>query len=134
MCVLVTGEDFMSDASLMIAISGSDFNSEKCVNITTNVDMTVEGNEVFDVTLVSTNPPSTTVTPTSQLAVILDNSSKLYLVTVRLNSYIPHSLIPMQESWLHLLMKYNLSLRVNCLKKCVLYCHTLIYSVMSPLQ
>lgn len=90
MCVLVIGEDFVSEPSLMIAISGNEFNSEECVNITTNVDMIVEGNELFNVNLVSTNPPTTMVSPTSQSAIIIDNSSKFYMLAVGLNSYMLH--------------------------------------------
>lgn len=62
----------------MVELSDIDFNSEKCVSITTNVDMIVEGNEVFSVTLLSTDPASTIVTPNSQLATILDNTSAFY--------------------------------------------------------
>lgn len=77
-CQLVIGEDFVSDTSLMVELFAIDFNSEKCVSITTNVDMIVEGNEVFNVTLLSTDPASTIATPNSQLATILDNTSAFY--------------------------------------------------------
>lgn len=72
----VIGEDFVTEASLTIALSAIDFNSNKCVNITTNADMIVEGNEVFIVIFLSANQPNTMVTPNSQVATILDNTSR----------------------------------------------------------
>lgn len=85
-CQLVIGEDFVSDTSLMVALSTID--SEKCVNITTNVDMIIEGNELFNVTLLSTDPASTIATPNFQLATILDNTSRFLQITIDLNCYI----------------------------------------------
>ena len=78
---VVIGQDFTTDASQNIAISADDFNTERCIGILTNADMIVEANETFSVTIVSTNPSSSTfriVNPGIQLAIIQDISSRFH--------------------------------------------------------
>ena len=71
----------MTDGSLTIAISREDFGSAKCVGVITNVDVIVEGNEMFTISLVSTNLSSDAVrivTPSIQSAIIQDSSSMFH--------------------------------------------------------
>ena len=67
--------------SLLVPISASDFGTQVCENISTITDAIVEGVELFNVSVISTDAPSTilSVDPAMQIAVITDNSSELDL-------------------------------------------------------
>ena len=68
-----------------VVFSGDDVGSERCVDIMTNTDMIVEGDQQFTVSLVSTNAqPSNIVqigTPSFQSPTIQDNSSRFSVVS-----------------------------------------------------
>lgn len=77
---VVNGEDFMSDKSLTISLSASDFGEEVCMSIPTVIDTIVEGVESFNVSLVSTGVliPTISLHPNIPVEVfIIDNSGEL---------------------------------------------------------
>ena len=79
---LVIGEDLTNNTETSIVFfAGTEIESVKCVEIVTNADSIVEGDEIFQVSITSTNAaPSSIVqigTPDSQFIVIQDNSGMI---------------------------------------------------------
>ena len=77
---VVNGEDFLSDESLTISLSASDFGEEVFRTIPTVIDTIVEGVESFNVSLVSTGVliPTIFLRPNIPVeAFIIDNSGEL---------------------------------------------------------
>ena len=79
----VAGEDFVNVTSLLVPISASDFGTQVCENISTVADAIVEATEIFSVSVISTDAPSSilSVDPATaiEIAAIIDNSSEFTL-------------------------------------------------------
>ena len=120
-----------------VVFSGDDVGSERCVDIMTNTDMIVEGDQQFTVSLVSTNAqPSNIVqidTPSLQSATIQDSNSMFsipliiyYLALMNYSTFYTYGAIyDMSVLSIKVCSQFSridLIVNIDCFFRC--HCHT----------
>ena len=113
----------MADTSPTISILANDVGVEKCISVDTNTDLFVEAEEIFNVSVVSTDIPShiVSVDPDIQFGLIQDITSKTSVPIPLCVVYYIHFPQGLESC---LLVQCKASWRMNCRLKCVLCYHT----------